>query len=148
MSDVQTETRLAKVVHVVDPDAAYAPVEVVINRGSRQGIKLGDRFLIFGKGPHIADPDTGADLGELELVRGRGEVVHVQDQLATVRSIERRPTRPTRRVTRDPGFQGLMPRYIGGIAPIPSDRVVEEEIPPETEVPFEAVRLGDFAKPI
>jgi len=29
-----------------------------------------------------------------------------------------------------------------------ADRVIDEEIPSETEVPFGAVRLGDFAKPI
>jgi hypothetical protein len=27
-------------------------------------------------------------------------------------------------------------------------RVIEEELAPEAEVPFEAVRLGDLAKPI
>jgi hypothetical protein len=138
MSDVKTETRLAKVVHVVDPDSTYAPVEVVINRGARHGVKLGDRFLVFGEGPYITDPDTGKDLGQLELVRGRGEVVHVQEHLATLRTMERRRTRPGKRVYRD----GIG-RVIGGIS-----TVVEEEIPAEEELPFEAVRLGDLAKPI
>jgi hypothetical protein len=146
MSDVLTETKLAKVVHVVGPAGADAPLEVVINRGSGQGVKLGDRFLIFGKGPHIADPDTGADLGELELVRGRGEVVHVQERLATVRTIERRRTRPAKRIMREgAGYMGLK---IGGFGPLGPDRIVEEEVPPDTEFPFEAVQLGDFAKPI
>jgi hypothetical protein len=27
-------------------------------------------------------------------------------------------------------------------------RVVEEELAPEVDMPFEAVRLGDFAKPV
>ena len=85
MSDVRTETRLAKVVHIVEHGFA-GPLEVVINRGSHQGVKLGDKFLVFGIGPRIIDPDTHDDLGELELVRGRGEVVHVQEHLATLRS--------------------------------------------------------------
>jgi len=142
MSDVQAETRLAKVVHVMDPEATYAPVEVVINRGSMQGVKLGDRFLVFGNGPHITDPDTGADLEELELVRGRGAVVHVQDQVATIRTIERRRSGPAKRIVREPtaGARWLAPGLSG--------RVVEEELPPEIELPFEAVRLGDLAKPI
>jgi hypothetical protein len=138
MSDLATGTRLAKVVHVVDPDAAYAPVEVVINRGVRDGVKLGDRFLVFGEGPHITDPDTGKDLGQLELVRGRGEVVHVQEHLATIRTIERRRTRPAKRITRE---------VVGSLLNGPG-RVVEEELAPEVEMPFEAVRLGDLAKPI
>jgi hypothetical protein len=141
MSDLATETRLAKVVHVVDPDAAYAPVEVVINRGLRNGVKLGDRFLVFGEGPHITDPDTGKDLGQLELVRGRGEVVHVQEHLATIRTIERRRTRPAKRITRE--AVGALSLAAG----LPG-RVVEEELAPEAEMPFEAVRLGDLAKPI
>jgi hypothetical protein len=152
MSDVLTETKLAKVVHVVEPGTAYPPleayasIEVVINRGSRQVVKLGDdRFLIFGKGSHITDPDSRAHLGELELVRGRGEVVHVQDQRATVRTIERRRTKPAKRIVREGGF---MAHYIGGIMPSRSDRVVEEKVRPETDLPFEAVRLGDLAKPI
>jgi hypothetical protein len=141
MSDLATETRLAKVVHIGDPDAIYAPVEVVINRGARNGVKLGDRYLVFGEGPHITDPDTGKDLGQLEVVRGRGEVVHIQDQLATIRSIERRRTRPGKRIFREAG--GVLSLVSG----MPG-RVIEEELAPEAEVPFEAVRLGDLAKPI
>jgi len=143
MSDVALRTTLATVVHVVDD---YAPTEVVINWGASQGVKLGDRFLVFGEGPRISDPGTGRDLGQLELVRGRGEVVHVQDRMATIRTIERRRTRPAKRIVREGG--GLMARYIGGIMPSAPDRIVEEEIPPETDLPFDAVRVGDLAKPI
>jgi hypothetical protein len=142
MSDLATETRLARVVHVVDPDSTYAPVEVVINRGAHNGVKLGDRFLVIGEGPHITDPETGEDLGQLELVRGRGEVVHVQDHMATIRSIERRRTRPAKRITRE-AFGGALSVGLG----VPG-RVIEEELAPEAEMPFEAVRLGDLAKPI
>jgi hypothetical protein len=98
MSDVKAETRLAKVVHIADPGFAPGPLEIVINRGLRQGVKPGDRFLVFGIGPHITDPDTGEDLGQLELVRGRGEVVHVQEHLATICTLERRRTRPAKRI--------------------------------------------------
>lgn len=137
MSEVKAETRLAKIVHLGDPGYAEGPLEVVINQGARQGVKLGDRFLVFGIGPHIVDPDTHEDLGELELVRGRGEVVHVQEHLATLRSVERRRTRPAKRVIREAGL-GFSLR----------GNVVEEELAPEAEVPFDAVRLGDLAKPI
>ena len=98
-------------------------------------------LTVFGEGPHITDPDTGKDLGQLEVVRGRGEVVHIQDQLATIRSIERRRTRPGKRIFREAG--GVLSLVSG----MPG-RVIEEELAPEAEVPFEAVRLGDLAKPI
>ena len=54
MSDAEVQSRLAKVVHVIDPDMAYAPIEVVINRGAAAGVKTGDRFLVFGDGPMIS----------------------------------------------------------------------------------------------
>jgi hypothetical protein len=151
MSDVKAETRLAKVVHIADPGFAPGPLEIVINRGSRQGVKPGDRFLVFGIGPHITDPDTGEDLGQLELVRGRGEVVHVQEHLATIRTLERRRTRPAKRIIHQAGRQ-TMSDLIDAIRAQAmfgsAANVIEEELSPENEVPFEAVQLGDFAKPI
>ena len=99
MSDVESLARLATVVHVVfEPD--QESLEVVINRGANHGVKLGDRFLVFGEGPRIVDPDTGKDLGQLELVRGQGQVVHVQEHIATIHTTERRRTRPAKRVVR------------------------------------------------
>jgi hypothetical protein len=141
MIELKVEIQLAKIVHVIDPGYTQGALEVVINRGSRQGVKVGDGFLIFGTGPHIADPDTGEDLGALELVRGRGKVVPVQEHLATIRSTERRRTRPAKRITRQPGWST-------GIAGVSGSVVTEEELSPEEEVPFEAVQLGDLAKPI
>jgi hypothetical protein len=142
MTKVKADTGLAKVVHVADAE----PVEVVINHGSLQGVKPGDRFLVFGIGPRLTDPDTGEDLGELELVRGRGEAVHVQDHLATIRSLERRQARPARRVIRETGHGPSIALF--SLALGTSGSVVEEELAPETEVPFESVQRGDFAKPI
>ena len=69
MSDVAIAPGLAKVVRVSNDD------ELVINWGADDGVKRGDVFLVYGQGPLITDPDTGRDLGRLELVRGRGEVV-------------------------------------------------------------------------
>jgi hypothetical protein len=147
MSEVRSETRLAKIVLLVDPDITNGrPLNVVINHGSRQGVKVGDQFVVFGIGPHIADPDTGEDLGILERVRGRGEVLHVQEHLATIRSSERRRTRPAKRVIRDPATRAAPGLGLAGI--FASTNLVEEELSPEEEVPFNSVQLGDFAKPI
>jgi hypothetical protein len=118
-----------------------------VNRGASHGLQLGDRFLIFGIGPHINDPETGEDLGTLELVRGQGEVVHVQEKMATIRSIERRRTRPARRIIRESANSATAVARALGIISSPLN-VIEEEIAPETEVPFDSVQLGDYAKPI
>ena|SRR5260370_16353894 len=65
--------------------------EVVLNKGSDDGIRMGETLLIYGMGPEISDPVTGRNLGPVERVRGRGRVIHVQKSLATVRSLETKP---------------------------------------------------------
>ncbi len=130
MDEVSVTTELAKVVHVVGSN--YSPYEVVVNRGKRHGVKIGDRFLVFGIGPEVSDPDTGENLGRVELVRGRGEVTHVQDSLATLRSTEQSRGRRGKRIT----------KQFGQFGPI-----IEEDIQPEPS-PFEGVAVGDVARPI
>jgi hypothetical protein len=145
MSEAAVQSRLAKIVHVIDSGLSYGSIEVVINRGSKQGVKLGDRYLVFGEGPLIVDPDSGENLGQLELVRGRAEVVHIQEHMATIRSLERRRERPAKRVFHETS-RGIM-----GLINNPNPRtgtVIEEELAPEVTVPFDHVRLGDQAKPI
>lgn len=128
MSEVAVEPVLAKVVHVVG--SYEAATEVVIDRGSLDFVKVGDRFVIIGRGPIIHDPDTGEALGTLELLRGHGEVVHVQDRLATIRSTGRRKDQPTKRVLSHFG------------------NVIEEVIAPDIIMPFKNIRLGDQARPM
>ena len=71
---------LATVVHVIDG------FSFVINRGSNDGIKLNDNFLIIRLGDDIFDSETEKFLGELEIVIGRAKATHVQDAMATLRS--------------------------------------------------------------
>ena len=160
MSDVKTATRLAKVLHIAGPVepalgslAAVAPslakatagwvardtLEVVINQSTKQGVKHDDRFIVSGIGPHIIDPETGKDHGELELIRGQGVVTHVQDELATLRPVERSRTRPPKRIIREAD---------ASIRFFSNGRVLEEELAPEIEMPFQGVCLGDFARKI
>lgn len=66
--------------------AILSPYQLVINRGSLGGMNLGDRVVIFTLGAVIIDPVNGNNLGQLEVVRGVGEVVHVQEHMSTVES--------------------------------------------------------------
>lgn len=59
---------------------------VVINRGAIDGVANGDRFVVYGEGPEIEDPETGEPLGALEIFRGTGEAMHVQERMATIES--------------------------------------------------------------
>ena len=132
MSDIAIALGLAKVVHVVDE------TRVVINRGAAEGVKRGDRFLVFGEGPTLIDPDSGKSLGRLEVVRGRAQAEHVQDHIATLRSTERRQGRPRRRVVKT---------SVGGMLMFPNE-VVEEDIDDDQELPLRDAAVGDLARPV
>jgi len=61
--------------------------KVVINRGSINNIKNGQRFLIY----HVdeeptSDPITGESLGYLEIVKGTGKVIYIQEKMSIVES--------------------------------------------------------------
>ena len=134
MGDIATQIDLATVVVVNDESWTVA-----INRGTKHGVKLGDRFLVFGYGPEIVDPGSHENLGRIELVRGRGEVFHVQENLATMRSIERRRAKPGKRIVREESR--MLGLGLGG-------RTVEEHLDEDQDLPFENVVVGDLAKRI
>jgi hypothetical protein len=105
---------------------------VVLNKGEKDGVKLNQRFLLFGMGPEIFDPESKKSLGFLEEVRGTGKVIHVQESMSTIESDTKEPGQI---FTTRPNFFGL------------STAVVEERTP-STTVPFRDPKVGDFAKPI
>jgi hypothetical protein len=109
---------------------------IMINRGAEDGLKVGDQFLVYGLGPEISDPDTGTNLGRVEIVRGRGAVTHLQPRMASLTSIERRQR--TRRTAPVPGDNSIL-SMVSQMAP---REVVEEDLP------FLGVQIGDVAKPI
>ncbi len=119
----------AKVVRVIDASS------VVINRGASDGVKKGQRFLIYRLDEEpLTDPDTGESLGQLELVCGSGEVVHVQAAVATIQSTMRGPG-----VQRSVRRSGLFAVYGPETETITENGEVE---------PFNEPRTGDLAKPI
>lgn len=61
--------------------------ELVINRGSQDGVKLRDRFLVYYIDPdELIDPETHESLGNLEIIRGTGVATHVQEKMTTIKS--------------------------------------------------------------
>ncbi|WP_273846251.1 hypothetical protein [Rubrobacter calidifluminis] len=60
--------------------------EIVINRGSKDGVKPGMLFEIFSPGgEEVWDPDTGETLGTVEDVKAKAEVTEVKERLAVAR---------------------------------------------------------------
>ncbi len=126
----KTSTFPATVVKIIDEN------KVVINRGSTDGIKTGQRFLIYKlEDDPIKDPETGEDLGYLEVIRGTGKIIHVQGRLSTIESDK--TEQPEKRIIkrRNPAWD-----------PFGSQ---EEIITPSSHtIPFEEAKKGDKAKPI
>ncbi len=109
--------RVAKVIDVY---------RVVINKGYDAGVRKGQRFRIYKIGEEVFDPETELSLGKLELIRGVGEVIHVQPSMATLESAE------TDKIERRPyPYGGLL-----GLGPL--------EVSTERK-PFDDPELGDIA---
>jgi len=124
----------------------YVPSEyrVAINRGTRHGIKERQRFLVYGlSAGEVTDPTTGASLGHLELVKGTGTVLHVQESMSTITSDMFTPAK--KRVIKKPtGWQAEMMMGLRG--DVATEEVVTTE--PSQVIPFSNVRVGDNAKPV
>lgn len=118
----------ALVVKVIDE------YKVVINRGSNDNIKVGQRFLIYRLEEEIFDPVSNESLGFLEIVKGTGRVIHVQEKIATIESdkFDRE-----KKIVKKRNHPGLL---LGGVE--------VEEITPRELLPFEDPEIGDKAKPV
>ncbi|MCT7970416.1 hypothetical protein NG799_29310 [Laspinema sp. D1] len=104
------------------------PSQLVINRGSLHGVKVGQRMLIYRTGDQeIKDPESGESLGYLELVKGTGKVIHVQEKICTIESDKKKA--PRRIIKNSWGF--------------PEEDIIEGEA-----LPFDQPEVGDLVKPI
>jgi hypothetical protein len=117
-----------KVVRVAE--RGYEDYEVVINKGENDGISPNDRFLIYAMGEELFDPDTGENLGRLEIVKGIAKPKHIQEKTTTLVSAEYYP--PRKRIIKRNNFDFSR-----------EDEIIES--PPEV-VPFKGVRVGDLVK--
>lgn len=115
---------------------------VVLNKGSADDVALGDRFLVYGIGAEIVDPETGESLGEVEIVRGTGKITHVQDKMSTLTSDKtfKGPNKTVKRVKS--GTERSLIHIFGAQDTIETTEGVVNAIP------FEGVKAKDKAKPI
>lgn len=108
--------------------------KIVINRGNEHNIRLGQRFLIYSlSDEEIIDPITNEPLGYLEIVKGTGKVINVQERISVIESDKTEIS--NRKIIK----KGSLYSFLG-------DAVEEIESP--QRVPFEFVQVGDKAKPI
>lgn len=117
---------------------------VVINRGSTDGIKLDDKFLIYRLGDEIKDPETQEILGTLEIVLGHGKAIHVQERITTIESDDFKIVHPSQKIIED--NSGNISRILGIRAALNSKTTFVE--PTREVIPFKDIKPGDLVKPI
>lgn len=123
-----------KTIKVAD---VISPLQAVLNCGARDGVKLGEIYLVYGVGKLVKDPVTEEPLEALELVRGTGKVVHVQERICTIESVL--VSEHGKNITRR-----TVPAFLLG--PLASN-IEEVEIVKEPK-PFDKIQIGDHARKI
>ncbi len=112
--------------------SVYNDFRVIVNRGRDHDIEEGQRFLLYELGDEIVDPSTNESLGRLEIPKGTGRVLHLQDKMATLQSDQFKEPQ-TKIIKR--GFMTFNP-------------VEEEVIPSDVRLKFTRPSVGDFVKPV
>ncbi|MGX8884024.1 hypothetical protein ACWWD9_12520 [Methylovorus sp. SPW-M1] len=114
---------------------------IIISKGSEHGVKSGDKFLIVGLGEVIKDPDSGEDIEQLEIVRGKAIAKHVQNKVTTLESCEYYKSSDVREIKK------VTTKTSGALSIFgPQDSVTESIKPGESMLQkFEGVKVGDFA---
>ena len=101
---------------------------LVISAGQANGVTFDMRFVIYANGTELFDPDTEVSLGNFEIVKGEGKVIHVMPNMSRIK------TTRTRRQQRT---------AFGGRATKPDDQKFNLVL-----VPFIGVLIGDAVRPI
>ena len=112
-----------------------SPTELIINKGSDDGVKSGQTFLVYTIGDEIVDPDTGDVLERLEVVRGTGRITHVQAKIAYLKSDMKAPANRTIR-RKTPSF---------GLSRMFGPEEVTEILPADT-LDFNEPEVGDLVR--
>lgn len=66
--------------------------KIIINRGQKDGVELGQKYQVYRMGEMLTDPKTGESLGALESICAYGTVEQVQPKEATL-ALEVNPTK-------------------------------------------------------
>lgn len=109
--------------------------QLVINRGYSDGVEQGDLFMVYYVEPEeLIDPETNESLGKLEVVRGTGKAVHVQEKITTIKSnmMENISGKTIRRSTGPFASMGVGTETI--------------EQPTKELIPFDSPDIGDKVK--
>ncbi len=108
---------------------------IAINRGSEHKIRPNQKVLIYClSDEEIKDPETGESLGYLEIYKGTGKIIHIQEKMSIVESD--RYQKQTRRT---------QPSLISNLSLLSGGEELYEDM---YLLDFEDPEIGDMVKPI
>jgi hypothetical protein len=126
----------SKIVHINDK------FNVVIGKGSESGLKIGAKFLIVRLGDSILDPDTNEIIEQLEIVKGKAHVTHLQDKLATLSSYEYDTTEETKEIIKTKNINNQLMRHSAFAGLLKNSNGLPEETITETIKPGSKILRG------
>ncbi|WP_395299308.1 hypothetical protein V1572_14605 [Enterobacter quasiroggenkampii] len=116
--------------------------QFVLNKGWAHGVQEHHRFIIFELGNEVIDPETGENLGTLEIIKGRVRPLHIQEKITTLISEE---------ITKSPVTAEYIYRNNSGNRwafglnnNLPASKIVSEEA--RKIKPLRNVKIGDKVK--
>lgn len=121
-----------------------SPTQVILSAGSQHGVREGMVFIIYELGDPIIDPETLQSLGQLEIIKGRVKVYHVQEKICQASTFSRQQTRVI-----DP-FEAII-GPTRAFQPREVEETVFEQLKVESALAVQTdltVRVGDKARTI
>ena len=137
MTSFADQNQLQKRVFPAQVAKIISPTRIVINRGFEHKIKLAQKMLLYSLSDEkIHDPETGEFLGYLEIYKGTGKVITVQEKLSVIE------------LDRDKLTQALVksmthPLFSPNFSPEFSKNLTKDN-----KIPFEDPQVRDLVKPI
>jgi len=118
---------------------------LVINRGSRDGVKKPMRFMIYAAhGKKIIDPDTKAELGELKLSKLAVQVVEVFPTYSIAETYKFRTVNEGGESNLFGGLTGYLspPKYVKKYETFSIEEHTKKQIDEEKSI----IKIGDIAE--
>jgi hypothetical protein len=111
---------------------------LAINRGTEHQVRPNQRVLVYClSSEEIIDPQTGESLGFLEIYKGTGKIIHIQEKMSIIES-DRTQKQLVKRIEKPSLLNSISLSY----------RLGEEIYDEEYLLEFENPEIGDMVKPI
>ena len=126
------QTKVARVV---------SPTELIFAAGSDDGVEEGMEFIVYSLSDPVTDPDTGEELGRIEIVKARLVAAHVHNHM----TIARTKSKNLKHMV-DSAMNSLFANAFQRIEVLDDEMAIEKSEAFRT--PDLVVRVGDLARTV